>query len=542
MEKGADVNAMDFHQRAPSYWAAMRGNFEVVDYLEKHGAKNPSASDDNWTVATLRELYDRVPKGYAPQARPSWYVSKSDIEYTSGRLVDPYEFDRQRYEAKWNGSTITVLKSNPATSNHAIAHGLLNWYPLNHPHISKLYTACREPGHIMMVTEPVQMTLPSYPEDIWKTMHQVALALLYLAGRSLEHGAVMGCNIFVTDDGSVKLAGLDPTSRCNALIWQVYWQASEVLSNGKPCGPSDVYSLGICIIEAVTGTFPYADEVERGEDVMALIHSGSLPRKHDSFTDQQWDLVCRMCRRNHRRRLKMFEVVEELKVILANEEKAKKVELQTHQLTTVKLSDIDKKLAQLQPVSSDADAGLEFEVLNRLHIIRSMLTWNEIEFAEKSVKQENSSTTSYGYALSIKSILVRYSTLVERFRNHLKQYVYQALSATRYGAQRQREDTVYSMICEADLLVEALQGNISSTNPLKTWMKEWTSKRKERMKRLSEDMLQSVEVLECQDEGTLTCLLYELTEHLQSYKFIESKVLASACAPSDKSASMVRSS
>lgn len=50
----------------------------------------------------------------------------------------------------------------------------------------------------------------------------------------------------------------------------------------------------MCIIEVISEAYPWGDINETA--IKAMVMQGLLPPRGDSFTDDEWDLVQRMCR------------------------------------------------------------------------------------------------------------------------------------------------------------------------------------------------------------------------------------------------------
>lgn len=87
---------------------------------------------------------------------------------------------------------------------------------------------------------------------------------------------------------------------------------------------SDVYSLGMCIVEAmrvVEGAehcLPWGDLDNTAVRVNARM--GYLPLRPQRCTDNQWELVMRMCAHDPTRRIKISTVVDELKKLTCENE------------------------------------------------------------------------------------------------------------------------------------------------------------------------------------------------------------------------------
>lgn len=133
----------------------------------------------------------------------------------------------------------------------------------------------------------------------WGKFGQVAEALEYMHNERVEHGGLKCCSILLTEDGVVKLPDKGQQRWLSEFEQQqpiCRWMAPELLrETAQPCDfrMSDVFSLGLCVIEAVTGEIPYGllsdDEVEE-----VKISGARVERPCDGFTDEEWELVSRM--------------------------------------------------------------------------------------------------------------------------------------------------------------------------------------------------------------------------------------------------------
>lgn len=201
------------------------------------------------------------------------------------------------------------------------------WFPLNHPNVLKLYGACHRDEQVAFVVERVtggnlRAYLKTHPDQTWNIMHQVALAVQYLHERGIVHLALSGSNTLVTANGSAKLVGIGFSSQLDGddekeSIEQ--WKASEWLLGVQTRPESDVYSLGMCIVEAVAGKVPYAQELQEKQAVRSLILHAVFIQRSAQFSDRVWDLVTRMCTFSSRQRLKIGDAVRALEEVALEE-------------------------------------------------------------------------------------------------------------------------------------------------------------------------------------------------------------------------------
>ena len=91
----------------------------------------------------------------------------------------------------------------------------------------------------------------------------VCRALHFLHGKGWVHGDVRPANVFLGDDGRVRLAGLRLKRMANAQqlsVEQANYAAPEIALGEQPSPQSDVYSLAVTLLETITGAVPFVGE------------------------------------------------------------------------------------------------------------------------------------------------------------------------------------------------------------------------------------------------------------------------------------------
>ncbi|EGZ11997.1 hypothetical protein PHYSODRAFT_517054, partial [Phytophthora sojae] len=146
------------------------------------------------------------------------------------------------------------------------------WQQLRHPNIVKLYGVCAVNSHLQFfvceyasqgsLLEYVKSPAEKRP-TMWRYLYEAALGLEYLHERGLVHGDLRCSNIPIGSDGLAKLSNfglIRSIKTSNAVldrsVRSMRWQAPEVVKGMSPSFQSDVYSLGISILEAVTKETP----------------------------------------------------------------------------------------------------------------------------------------------------------------------------------------------------------------------------------------------------------------------------------------------
>ena len=91
----------------------------------------------------------------------------------------------------------------------------------------------------------------------------VCRALHMIHSKGWVHGDVRPANIFLGDDGRVRLAGLGQkraSSPESMSLEQSFYAAPEVAVGGVADSKSDIYSLSLTLLELVTGSVPFASD------------------------------------------------------------------------------------------------------------------------------------------------------------------------------------------------------------------------------------------------------------------------------------------
>ncbi|KAG6947684.1 hypothetical protein JG688_00015503 [Phytophthora aleatoria] len=197
--------------------------------------------------------------------------------------------------------------TTPSDGEVIFKHEADIWSRLNHPHVIALFGACHvgQPFFVCEYTAKGTLIdfLNTFDEMAWKKLYEAALGLEFLHERGVVHADLKGDNILIGEDGRAKLTdfGLsavvsDGANSSGSPIGALRWKAPECMgASGQPATfASDIFSLGMCIIEAVTGTFPWGRELPDAA-VSFHVRRGRLPPSSSAFSSNQWRLIQRMC-------------------------------------------------------------------------------------------------------------------------------------------------------------------------------------------------------------------------------------------------------
>ncbi|CAE6455882.1 unnamed protein product [Rhizoctonia solani] len=118
---------------------------------------------------------------------------------------------------------------------------------------------------------------------------QIASGLAYVHNCNMVHGDIKALNVLVSSDGVAKLTdfglstmfelSIASSAATTSQAGSVRWMAPELLLEESPKSkPSDVYALGMTILETFTGSLPY-QECRRDFIVRRLVEKGILPTR-----------------------------------------------------------------------------------------------------------------------------------------------------------------------------------------------------------------------------------------------------------------------
>lgn len=169
------------------------------------------------------------------------------------------------------------------------AHMVAN---LEHPHIVPLYDYWREPDGAYLVMRwlrggTLQDQLATGPLDLATAatlVSHVGQALDAAHRQGIVHRDIKPANVFCDDEGNFYLGDFgiavgdtaDPEAFVHATTAPAF--ASPELLERHPAGPSaDIYSLGVTVFAALSGTAPFADAASDEELIHRQIHEPLPP-------------------------------------------------------------------------------------------------------------------------------------------------------------------------------------------------------------------------------------------------------------------------
>lgn len=253
----------------------------------------------------------------------------------------------------WNGSQDVAVKqillpnsdgdSTVVSDLDAFKREMALWYQLNHVNVVEMYGASRDGEKPFIVCEYASRgNLPSYIRAesrafyvVWSRLLEAARGLQYLHRNGIIHGDIKGNNIVVGADGIAKLIDFGASFFASEGqpkelegLGPVRWKAPECLPDKEaPVSPptlaSDVYSFGMCIIEAVSGEAPWGT---LDDAVVAFqVKNKRQPQRPDRMTENEMSLVQRICSFAPEDRLSMDCIVRYLECLVERLESPAKV-------------------------------------------------------------------------------------------------------------------------------------------------------------------------------------------------------------------------
>lgn len=267
---------------------------------------------------------------------PDWFVPPQDVDIG-------HELARgscgSAHRGRWNGAEV-VIKCAFDLDEHSRDMFLLEmdiWRKLQHPNIIQLYKACHVGDPFFVCEYAENGTLSDFvyrnksPVKTWAKLLEAARGLMYLHEQhKVVHGDLKCNNILisgtqVSGNGPAKLTDFgqsfkhpDHATPSSEEVGAIAWKAPEVIS-GQTRGSlaSDVYSFGMCVLEAATGRLPWGSFLDAAIKYKVL-RLRQLPKQPEEVDDAQWELIQWMCAWEPSERPRMGDVVEALQKQVPN--------------------------------------------------------------------------------------------------------------------------------------------------------------------------------------------------------------------------------
>lgn len=279
---------------------------------------------------------------------PRWFVSSDDIEFDAKK---PFALGAygSAHRGTWKKARVVIkrLLTDSDAARKSFFKEVEVWKQLDHPHVVKLYGACHVTRPAFFVSEDcVNNNLNEFllkdKTQMWRLLFEAAVGLMYIHDQHVVHGDLKCGDILVGADGLAKISDFGfAFIRSESKVLsnktqteEVCWKAPEchgfgpsglvnesaqtagnqvVQKYNNPRFASDVYSFGMCILEAFTGEPPFG--TMGCDDILDKLSSEetSLPDRPEDMSDDVWELLKTLLAYDWRKRPAMSTVVDQLK-------------------------------------------------------------------------------------------------------------------------------------------------------------------------------------------------------------------------------------
>ncbi|CAE6540203.1 unnamed protein product [Rhizoctonia solani] len=258
---------------------------QIMDYLANYGC---------------RDITDQLDMSNATILSMSSY----------GRVDRAKLRDGSQVQIRRLGLKIGKLEGNPYARKRA-AIELSKWFECKHPHVLAFAGVARYYDEVAIISPWMEHgelsgLLRNAPEWLnrFVLINQIADAVVYLHKRLIVHGDIRAANVLISKDRIAFLTGFEGIALEDNDLTLSYsagdddlashaWAAPEILlGHIKRSTESDIYSLGMTILEIITGVTPYYGTPLPGV-IVKVIHR-VLPRRteeHFPFEYQEADML-----------------------------------------------------------------------------------------------------------------------------------------------------------------------------------------------------------------------------------------------------------
>ncbi|KAF1316253.1 Serine/threonine protein kinase, partial [Globisporangium splendens] len=275
-------------------------------------------------------LWDSRGRPVLSNGPPPWYLPLRDVQIKRAESIGKGAFGTV-YKGTWLNTPVAIKfmgyeEDDGTVSTRLFLHEVRVWHQLDHPHIIKLFGANHVDKRYFVCEFASNGDLLAYlkrnnssSKDKWKKMYEVALGLHYMHLLNIVHNDLKCNNILVGENGEAKI--IDFGLSCipgeaeikvdSKVMGAVHWKSPEYLRGERPSIEADIYSLAMCILEALTGERPWGNNM-LSEMVPFHVNKGRIPNRPAMMTDKQWSLIELMTKPDPTERVKTSFVVDKL--------------------------------------------------------------------------------------------------------------------------------------------------------------------------------------------------------------------------------------
>ncbi|KAG1704875.1 hypothetical protein DVH05_004904 [Phytophthora capsici] len=336
-----NLDSTSWLRQAEGFWAVLE--FERLRYSSSYTVEE---------LTTIEHAASEIAKAISDQRSPplilpEWFLPPYEVDSRMEQKTLGSGAFGSVHESTWLDSPVVIkrvlrsstrgAKNTPSDGEAIFKHEADIWSSLTHPHVIALFGACHVGQPFFVCEYAAKGTLTDFLKEstgtstgrilAWEKLYQAALGLEFLHERGVVHADLKGDNILIGEDGRAKLTdfGLssvasDTSSSSGSPIGALRWKAPECMGANGQLGTfaSDIFSLGMCIIEAITGVFPWGRELPDAA-VSFHVRRGRLPPAAGSFTSSQWSLIQEMCQLHPKDRPGIQLVVRALRLTAEHE-------------------------------------------------------------------------------------------------------------------------------------------------------------------------------------------------------------------------------
>ncbi|KAE8899316.1 hypothetical protein PF005_g6923 [Phytophthora fragariae] len=327
------ANAMNILDELPNQTS--QENALLLLNCETSGSWDSSSAQSSELLRSMTQHLVRLSGASVPVV-PGWFIPDHEVQRERSHFARG-SFGKV-YRGRWRSEKVVIKCVDVVTANDErdFSREARVWLRAQHPNVVRFIGACHLTRPCFFVCEEATngnlvdfLNKNKERREVltWRLLHGAALGLQFLHQNKIIHGDLKCNQILVSDDFTAKLTDFGMSfvsleSRPATTTGAVRWKAPELLSNKgtAPTFASDVYSFGMCVVEAVSGRVPWQAHLP---DIAVVYHltRGFLPSRPKEFkSDERWKFVSELCAFEPSERLDLAAAIQKIEIFAEEEE------------------------------------------------------------------------------------------------------------------------------------------------------------------------------------------------------------------------------